>query len=184
MSAQIIVPTTAPAAVPGAAPDVTQGAAAANDGQLALPFADYELISSMRAQRILGVGPTVMHRLLTHRPVLFDSLQRGPHGRHLIRYWSLVAYLDRVRDRHGIPDRRPPLMHPGARYRDVDLLPFPLTDTVDTIAAGEVMMLGTRNVLDRIESGAIEAYRLEGNGRWRISRRSLAAYIQSWARVR
>jgi excisionase family DNA binding protein len=93
-----------------------------------------------------------------------------------IDYDSLVQFLDDLRARHGIKDKRKPPMF--GRHPDNDLLPFPWSDTMSVEEAAETLNIHRSKVLLRIESGLFEAYQLVPNSTWRISRTSFASYIQ------
>ena len=65
------------------------------------------------------------------------------------------------------------------RYRDEDLLPFPLHDTVTAQEAARALGFeGLHPVVNRIESGCFEAYQIMPGSNWRVSRSSLMAFIK------
>lgn len=152
--------------------------------QFLLPFAEKEWITVDRAERILGVDTGVIYRLRELRdqqgqPYL-SVVDYGRGNRKRVLYSSVVRYCDYLRRRYAIRDRRPPLDHPIFRHRDEDLLPFPLSDTIDTRAAlAYTAYDSTFSIHKRIEEGAFEAYQilpLRGSP-WRISRSSFARWI-------
>lgn len=154
--------------------------------QLLLPFAEREYIDVRRAAKILGIGyATVLDLYSAGRIEMIDYARRK---RKRVRYASIVELCDNLRVEYGIADRRPALNSAIFRHRDEDLLPFPLSDT---ISMKDVMpILGYESyvpVLRMIEQGFFEAYKIFGNSPWRISKSSLAVYIDgvhSRARLR
>lgn len=154
--------------------------------QILLPFAEKEWISVPRACSILSVAPTTFYRLRKLRgpdgKPLLETLDMG-RGMHRVKYASLVAFCDRIRERYAIPDRRPKLDHPMFRHRDEDLLPFPARDIMGTTEALTYLpFVNDAAVLSRIEEGCFEAYRLADAPlwRWRISRPSFAAWLSAY----
>jgi hypothetical protein len=146
-------------------------------GELLAPFAEKEYISSPRAQRILGISGITLSRLAASGCIEWVNYKKSSWKR--VRYHSVVQFCDRLRDQHKIADRRPKLSAPYLRHRDVDLLPFPLTDT--TTAEEACAALGyarVQSVVNLIEEGCFEAYQLVQLAPWRISRSSLQAFIQ------
>lgn len=145
--------------------------------QIPLPFAAKEYIDRPRACRILGVSVRTLERLGVSGYIGYVTL--GKQTRKRVHYQSLVDFCNRLREHHRIPDRRPDLSAPYLRHRDEDLLPFPLTDTICAEDACE--LLGFRRldpVVRLIEEGKFEAYQLTEQGRWRISRNSLYAFMR------
>ena len=151
--------------------------------QMLLPFAEREYVDVRRCARILGVTCTTVYRIA--EKIDFDGTplltvleyRTGAHKR--ILYSSIVRFCDKLRARHMIKDRRPPLDNPLLRNKDEDLLPFPLADT---ICAKEALdALGYANITSLtalIEEGAFEAYKLINGREWRISRSSFSAYLK------
>jgi excisionase family DNA binding protein len=144
----------------------------------AAPFAEREYIDMPRCCRILGVNETVTRRLAESGLIkLIDHL---PRTRKKIRYQSVVDLCDRLRKEYGIPDARPRLSAAYLRHRDADLLPFPLTDTICSNEAMELIGCGFYTLTRLIDEGRILAYRLAPGARtpWRISRSSVTAHMQ------
>jgi hypothetical protein len=145
--------------------------------QLLLPFAEKEYIDLGRAAHILGTTKwTVM--LLFQRK-LIEMIDYAPGKRKRVHYRSIADFCDELRRRHAIEDRRPKLDHPIFRHADADLLPFPLEDTISIEHAAEI--LGYSSVWPvrlMIEEGRFEAYQLFRGSPWRVSKLSLAAYLQ------
>jgi hypothetical protein len=144
--------------------------------QILLPFAAREYIDTRRARRILGVSFPTLTRLAKNG--LVDWLDGGKDSWKRIRYQSVVDFCDRVREQHKIPERRPKLSNPHLRYRDEDLLPFPLSDTITAKHALELLGLTHRRSMVRlIEEGRFEGYQLVAQSEWRVSRSSLLVYL-------
>lgn len=155
-------------------------------GQILLPFAEKEWISVERCCTILDIGVATFYRLRE---------RRDPHGRPLIEvtdyglgrrqrvlYISIVAYCDRLRERHAIPDQRPPLPNPIFRHRDEDLLPFALSDTIYVPEALSCLGYDSKNVVFHLcEEGAFWAYQIlpEPGSPWRISRSDFRRWLES-----
>jgi hypothetical protein len=147
-----------------------------NEAQLLLPFAEREYISAKRAARILGVGyVTILDLYAAHRIEMVDYAK---HKHKRVKYASIVAFCDRLRDRYGIATRRPPLPSPMFRHRDEDLLPFPLSDTLSVKDTMEILGFDSPfPVRQMIEQGLFEGYKISGPSPWRISRSSLASFL-------
>lgn len=143
-----------------------------------LPLKEREYINVPRCCHILGCSWTVIARLLEAKEIeLVDFRKRGWKR---IRYASVVAYCDGLRQRYGIVDRRAPLSSPILRHRDEDVLPFPLHDTIGSEDAMSALGFASLwPVVKLIESGTFEAYHLMPLSPWRISRRS----FETWART-
>jgi hypothetical protein len=151
---------------------------AAAEGQQLLPFAEREYIDVARACHILGVSSSTFYVL--HEAGLIEVIGYAPHKQKRVRYQSIVDLCDRLRQRHCIRDRRPRLATPHLRHRDADLLPFPLDDTITIDEAAAIMgYRSAKPVRHMIEEGRFEAYQFSPERPWRISRSSLAAYIDS-----
>jgi hypothetical protein len=149
--------------------------------QLRLPFPDIKTIDVARCCAILHVVPDTIYRLL-RTPLHSDPDEMSLHGYNTMRYApirieyaSVVKFCEVLRERHGIPDRRPAPIF--GRWRDEDLLPFPWTDTITCNDAADVIDIDRSKVLLRIEAGQFEAYQIVKVSHWRISRTSLAKVI-------
>jgi hypothetical protein len=145
--------------------------------QLLLPFAEKEYISVERTAKILGVRYGTVFDM--YRAGLIEMVDYRKGARKRVKYSSIVAHCDLLRERYQIADRRLPLSNPMLRHRDDDLLPFPMSDTIHM---KEVMaILGYEShepVRGMIHEGLFEGYQICEGGLWRISRSSLAAFLQ------
>lgn len=145
-------------------------------GQLLLPFAEREYIDVKRAARILGVSHSTTLEL--HRDGEIEMIDYAKHKRKRVRYQSVVDFCDRLRKKHSIADRRPRLDAPFLRHRDDDLLPFSIEDTIGMEEVMEILGYSSRTpVYLMIEEGRFEAYQISNRNPWRISRSSLALYL-------
>ncbi len=143
--------------------------------------AEREYVGVPRAAGILGADWSTVYRLVENGCFrLVDFVFRG---RKRVHYGSLVEYLDRLRVEYGIPNRRAPLAHPSLRWRDEDLLPFPLTVTIDTGQAADAISISQVKVVHMCEEGRFESYHFLPNSPWRISAPSFVAYVERTARV-
>ncbi|MHB1794798.1 MAG: hypothetical protein ACYCPO_07500 [Acidobacteriaceae bacterium] len=152
--------------------------------QLRLPFPDVKTIDVARCCAILHIVSATVYRLL-RTPLHAGSDEMSLHGYNTMRfapirieYASVVRFCDVLRERHGIPDRRPAPTF--GRWRDEELLPFPWADTITTDDAAGVLGIDRSKVLLRIEAGQFEAYQIVGMSDWRISKTSLAKVIASF----
>ena len=152
--------------------------------QLLLPFPDEKTIDANRCCAILHVSRPVIDRLRATplRPgsdekciVAYNTM---PHAPLRIDYDSLVRFMDYLREKHAIQDRRPPKVF--GRHRDEHLLPFPWADTITVEEVADVLGVYRTKVLNRIEAGQFEAYQLTEGSPWRVSRSSLARVIESF----
>lgn len=145
--------------------------------QFLLPFAEKEYVDVRRAAHILGVcGETIYNLWEAGAIEIIDYKKRK---RKRVRYASIVAFCDRLRRDYHIKDRRPELASAILRHRDADLLPFPLTDTMSADDAARVLGYDSKKcVYDLIDEGAFEAYKISTISPWRISRSSLAAFLE------
>lgn len=150
------------------------------------PLAESEYISVERAARILHIGIASVYRLRSRcdeygRPFI-EMLDYG-HGMHKrIAYDSVVRFCDRLRECYAIRDRRPPLGPNLSRWRDSDLLPFPIDDTIGLREATDCLgYLSLSPVLKLVEEGRFEAYRLlpDPGCPWRISRSDFARWLET-----
>jgi hypothetical protein len=124
-------------------------------------------IDADRAARILGASVEELIELCQQRYLDFVFL---------ISYRSVADFCDSLREAYEIEDRRPQLSDSSAHYRDEDLLPFSLNDTIQIFAAATALGCDDRAVQKLIDAGRIEGYRLAPFARWRISGSSMAAY--------
>ncbi len=152
--------------------------------QLMLPFPDEKTIDMGRCCAILHVTSHVVRRLSVtplkpgSSEMCLDAYNTMRCAPLRIDYDSLVRFLDLLRDKHGIVDRRAAPI--WGRHRDDDLLPFPWTDTMTVEEAADALSIHRSKVLLRIEAGKFEAYQLAPVSPWRISRASFAKYIDSF----
>lgn len=149
-----------------------------------VPAAQEHYIDLGRAARILGVHPSTIYRLTTRRRpgggYVIGLAEYRPHARKRVLYSSILRLCDELRARHGILDRRPDLGDPLMLHRDEDLLPFPLADTMPLGDACRVLGYEKGDaVLKLITMGFFEGYQLVENAPWRVSRKSLAAFLAS-----
>lgn len=145
--------------------------------QFLLPFAEREYVDLRRAARILGVSD--QNVICLYQGGLIEMINYAPRKRKRVRYQSIVDFCDALRTRYCIKDRRPALDDPMFRHRDEDLLPFPLSDTIGVQQAAEALgYVSPTPVRLMIEEGRFEAYQFAPWSPWRISRSSLAAYIE------
>jgi excisionase family DNA binding protein len=144
--------------------------------QLLLPFAEKEYVDVRRAAAILGVGhQTIIDLYASGKIEMIDYAKRK---RKRVRYQSIVDFCERLRTKHSIRDRRPPLS-PNFRHRDADLLPFPLEDTMTIDEVVSILGYCSKTpIYLMIEEGRFEAYQLDVCSPWRISRSSLAEYLK------
>jgi hypothetical protein len=141
-----------------------------------MPFAEREYVSMRRAMSILGVSEATLSRLVADGVVQWFNLGKTTWKR--VRYQSLIEFCDQLRQQHKIESRRPPLGAPYLRYRDEDLLPFPLSDTIPSAEACAALgYIKTPSVVLLIEEGRFDAYQLVQRAPWRISRSSLLVFI-------
>lgn len=143
-----------------------------------------ELVDLNRACRILGVGEFVIRQLAaTPREAggfLLEVAERNPRGRYRILYASIVRLCEDLRRTYSIRPRSSATVDPHCCRHDDDLLPFPLSDTIDLKETRQILGYATnRPVIQLIEEGWFEAYKLVDNhgSPWRISRKSLAAFF-------
>ena len=141
-----------------------------------MPLAEREYVSMRRAMSILGVSEATLSRLVADGAVQWFNLGKATWKR--VRYQSLIEFCDQLRQQHKIESRRPPLGAPYLRYRDEDLLPFPLSDTIPSDQACAALgYIKTPSVVLLIEEGRFDAYQLGERSPWRISRSSLLGFI-------
>jgi len=147
-----------------------------------LPFQQSQMIDLARAGKILGIGKACTHNYL--RQQMLRGYRASDNLPWLIYYDSVVELCDAMRAKFLIRDRRPRLTGGLRRWRDRDLLPFPLDDTILVRKAAEAFDLNKTVIFclinDRAagERGAFDAYRFRDEAPWRISRSSLLAYAE------
>lgn len=140
-------------------------------------FPDKEYVDVARACSILGVKWLTVVRLA--QSGFLEMIDYRYHSWKKIRYQSIVDFCDELRRVYRIPDRRPKLSAPYLRYRDEDLLPFPMSITMFADEALAALGVANRRVLPLlVEEGRFEAYRLVVGSPWRISRPSFAEYLK------
>jgi hypothetical protein len=152
--------------------------------QYVLPFPDEKTIDMARCRGILHVTAHVIRRLSV-TPLHPGSEQMCLSAYNTMRcaplridYDSLVRFLNMLREKHGIADRRQAPVF--GRHRDEDLLPFPWRDTMTVDDAADALSINRSKVLLRIEAGKFEAYQFAPVSPWRISRTSFAIYMDSF----
>ena len=143
--------------------------------QFVMPFAERDEVETSRVMRILGVSRKEVLMMLKAGDLEF--MRRQPRGYCYISYASLVRYCDALRVKYAIGDNRPKRDGIFGRHKDVDLLPFPLTDTMGVGDVARVLNCTERNVREMCEAGVLLSYKLEDGLRWRISMRSFHEYI-------
>lgn len=148
------------------------------EDQLVLPFAEREYVDVRRASRILGVHATTISQF--YEWGLIEMLDYSKHKRKRVRYQSLVDLCDKLRQKYSIDDRRPALSAPYLRHQDMDLLPFPISDTITVEDAMEMMGYASpKPIYLAIEEGRFDAYQFSSKTPWRISKLSLSRYMAS-----
>ena len=142
----------------------------------ALPLSDRGTIDIKRLSRILGCSGSVATHLLRKQRIAAYRL--GDRHPWVIDYNSVVAFCDALCLRYLIPVRRRTRTLMG-RYRDVDLLPFPMSDTMSVADAEKALSRSKFIIHSLIQTGSLMAYRLDEESSWRISRPSFIAYVQT-----
>lgn len=149
--------------------------------KLGLPFQKSQEIDVERARKILGVSQMTMLRMLRNK--LIRAYRTGnKRGTWSIDYNSIVEYCDRIRVLHCISTQRVGLSGSRRRYRDRELLPFPLDETVYIAEVQERLQCGATAVTHLIERGSLVGYQVlfETNGcPWRIHAPSVDKYLAS-----
>jgi Helix-turn-helix domain len=147
-----------------------------DSNQLMLPFAEKEYISVKRTASILGVAYTTVFEL--HRDGRLEMVDYRRLATKRVRYSSVIKLCDDLRITFNIRDRRPTLENSMFRHKDEDLLPFPISDTMTAEEAAEILGFETtKSVVQMIREGLFDAYQMSKFSLWRISRSSLAAYL-------
>lgn len=149
--------------------------------KLALPFQRTEEVDTVRVSRIFGVAKSTVRRMC-ERKLLRAYTMSGARGHWRIEYASVVEYCDELRVRHHISERRALLSGARRRYRDSDLLPFPLAETIYVPDICTRVGLATTAAIHLIEEGALVGYQLlidTPGCPWRIHAPSLDRYLAS-----
>jgi len=147
-----------------------------NKNQMLLPFAEREYVDMPRACRILGASWTAVVGMAASGYLRLVDYRRNGHKR--VHYATLVEHCNRLREEYAIPDRRPALACELLRYRDEDILPFALRDTIGIADAAPMLGYLAKWTATRLcEEGRFESYRLHPCAPWRISLSSLRLYI-------
>jgi hypothetical protein len=149
--------------------------------KLELPFQRTQEISSERTAAILGVSMMTVLRMLDKKLLRAyrASKQRSPWR---IEYASVVEYCDRLRVQYCISDKRVGLGGSRRRYRDRELLPFPLDQTIDIAEVRERLQCTHNVAVHLIESGSLVGYQVlfeRPGSAWRIHAPSLDRYLAS-----
>ena len=135
-----------------------------------------QVIDTRRAGRILAIDECTVLKMLRLRLLCGYQLEGGNEPWQ-ITYASVVDLCDRLRVDFAIKDRRPSARS-GVRWRDEDLLPFPMNDTVTVQDVVTGLDISKRKALHLIESGRFESYRLMHGSNWRVSKTSLYHYAE------
>ena len=149
--------------------------------KLALPFQRSNEIDVRRAQRILGVAKNTLSKML-ERHLIRGYRHPGASAPWHIEYDSIVEYCDQLRVLHCISDQRAGLTGGRRRYRDHELLPFPLAQTIPISEVRSRLDCSRDSALHLIEMGAIVGYQIlfeQFGCPWRIYGPSLDRYIES-----
>jgi Helix-turn-helix domain len=145
--------------------------------QLLLPFSEKDYVDVRRAADILGLSTRAIFELYEAGQIEMIDYAKRKWKR--VRYQSIVDFCDKLRQKYAIPDRRPPLSNPMFRHRDADILPFPLEDTINVEQTMQILgYISEPPVYNMITEGRFEAYHFLPNSPWRISRSSLANYLE------
>jgi excisionase family DNA binding protein len=153
-------------------------APSAHAPKIALPFQRSAEIDMRRIGKILGISSATVQRMIEAK--LFNSY-KIPGGRPRIEYESVVEYCNRLRLEYRITSN-PLHKIRGRRYRDEQLLPFPLKDTITFAEVQRMLDCTKETVMRLIEEGRLSAYQVYIGMRgspWRIQRSSFARYLES-----
>jgi excisionase family DNA binding protein len=149
--------------------------------KLELPFQRTQEIDTERAASILGVSKKTLRRILEKQ--LIRAYRTGDHkAPWRIEYSAVVEYCDKLRVQYCISDKRVGLSASRRRYRDHELLPFPLDQTIYVAEVRERLKCSHEVVVHLIESGSLVGYQLlfeQQGSPWRIHEPSLDRYIAS-----
>jgi hypothetical protein len=145
--------------------------------QIALPFAEKDEVSVTRTRKILGVSNKAVFYLIAHKQI--TAFRRGHLGNFFVSYPSLVAYCDRLRVKYEIPDLRPKREGIFGRYRDHELLPFPLEETITVETVADVLRYSVQRARMLCEEGRFLSYKLHEQASWRISRPSFESFVDA-----
>jgi hypothetical protein len=155
---------------------------AAHAPKLALPVQSAMEIDVQRLRRILGVSDKTVHRMLESGSIRGYRVPHTQNASWRIEYTSVVEFCDQLRIRFCIADRRAGLGGIRKRYRDSELLPFPLDETIYSPQVEDQLGCSSQAVVHLIETGKLVGYQLvpdKRGSRWRIHALSLDRYIAS-----
>lgn len=149
--------------------------------KLTLPVQTVGEIDMRRLCRILGITIRTAQRMME------KGILRGYRVPHVgnawrIDYGSVVEFCDRLRVRYCISDSRARLEGIRRRYRDSELLPFPIAETIGAHEVKEALDCAIHTIAHLVESGYIIGYQLFPEKRgslWRIHKPSLERYLAS-----
>jgi len=145
--------------------------------QLVIPFAERDWIDMEHACKILGASWATVYRLFEDGEIRVIDYRVRAWKR--VHYGSIVEFCDRLRAKYAIPDRKPPLSAGFLRYRDEDVLPFALSNTITAANAMAALAIGRMEALVSLfDEGKIEAYQLVEGSIWRVSKSSLLLYME------
>lgn len=155
---------------------------AARAPKLALPFQRSSEIDVERTRRILGVSNRTVHRMLENGLIRAYRAPDTKNAAWRIEYSSVVEYCDKLRVRYCISDQRAGLNGSRKRYRDHELLPFPLSETIYLADVQERLECSDQAVVHLIQTGSLVGYQVlfeQRGSPWRIYAPSLDRYIAS-----
>lgn len=148
--------------------------------KLALPFQRSEEVDVPRVARILGVSKRTVRRMCHAN--LLRAYRTGDIAYLRIEYTSVVEYCDRLCIENHIPNRRGALTGARRRFRDSEILPFPLSETIGVPECSRRLGLSKAATIHLIEEGLLVAYQLliDTTGcPWRVHAPSFERYLAS-----
>lgn len=139
-----------------------------------LPWTEREAIDVKRAAKILAVSEDVIRQFLRKGVLTNFSVRSAPS----IKYEAIVTFCDDLRLKYGFPARKPPT---GIRPKDIELLPFPMSESMNTREVAMALEKSETTVIHLLEEGTILGYKLLPVRRipWRIHEASVRSYILS-----
>jgi excisionase family DNA binding protein len=149
--------------------------------KLGLPFQKTQEIDVERVRKILGVSKQTIRRMLDNKLIRAYRAE-DKWGSWRIEYSSVVEYCNKLRVLHAISDKRVGLGGSRRRYRDHELLPFPLDQTVYVAEVQERLECSATAITHLIDSGKLVGYQVlfETPGcPWRIHAPSVDKYLAS-----